>query len=160
MGRYTKPPNGLARPPNGLAGRIKLSIFDLLGHIRDVSQWLDIPVSSRSLLGNPHLFAGTAIFASSHLPNPWTLYNSSSLCKNLPLRNLWSRHKNSSSQSFTSLQPLIPLISFISSQEPPSSPLLKPFSPAIFIGFASFFPLAICLLMAKHTCLSPNGAIY
>ena len=45
MGRYTKPPNGLARPPNGLAGIFNLSIFDLLGRIRCSQSWITSHVS-------------------------------------------------------------------------------------------------------------------
>ena len=177
MGRYTKPPNGLARPPNGLAGRIKLSIFDLLGQslvffgILHLFARASVPeffiafaleqqifTSSPSLLCNSSSLGGNSNFASSHLPNPWALYNSWCLRKNLPLRNLWSLRKNSSSQFFPSSQPLICLISFISSQEPPFfTSSQEHFSPAIFITFASLVFLAICLLMGRRTCISPNG---
>ena len=97
-------------------------------------------------------------FASSHLPNPWTLYNSWSLRKNLSLRNLWSLRKNSSSQFFTSSQPLISLIFYYLFARTALLHLFaRTFSPAIFIVFASFVLFAICLLMGRHTCISPNG---
>ena len=62
---------------------------------------------------NPHLFAGTAFFfSSSHLPNPWSLYNLLSSQEPISSQSLIS------SQFITSSQPFISLISLISLQEP------------------------------------------
>ena len=190
MGRYTKPPNGLARLPNGLAGRsnqgIRSPILDLFAiHDHLASTAIPYPVAIIVLFCYPRslrkgLFARILHRFCARTVN---LYLFAILALQILIS---SRGQHFFFLIFTSSQSLISLqlalfaraylfaifdlfaihyffatlhlfdIFNLFARTAILHLFARTFSSAIFIAFASFVHPAICLLMGRHTCKSPN----